>query len=296
MEISHATREVPQLAQECVFPLDGEEPDSRSESASDRPDPLQGSAPEDVGPSATEEEQEDEDIADARKTMPIAEEEANVCSICLDEFGDADPAVPTSCRHHYHLQCIMSWAQRSHECPLCFKTLRLQDEVLQELLPFGEYVSPQAAASSAASLESWELERLLLRLAVSGQRGDRPTRAGRRARREPPATAAQAIPDGGGGGSARRRSSQDAGPSGGGAAAAAAAYPASWPPTAGELGELPSSSGAAGLSLRAASHTLKARISSLRLRESFSKTTREIKSLFSPGRPSKGGGDGGPTS
>jgi hypothetical protein len=98
MEISHAAREVPQLAQECVFPLDGEEPDSRSESASDRHDPLQGSAPEDAGTATEEEQQEDEDIEDARKTMLIAEEEANVCSICLDEFGDADPAVPTACR------------------------------------------------------------------------------------------------------------------------------------------------------------------------------------------------------
>lgn len=53
-------------------------------------------------------------------------EEPNVCSICLDEFVEADPGVPTRCRHSYHLQCIMQWAQRSRECPLCFRTLRLE--------------------------------------------------------------------------------------------------------------------------------------------------------------------------
>ena len=31
-----------------------------------------------------------------------------------------------SCRHQYHLQCIMQWAQRSRECPMCFRALQLQ--------------------------------------------------------------------------------------------------------------------------------------------------------------------------
>ena len=62
----------------------------------------------------------------SRKAVPVLEEEPNVCSICLDEFVEADPGVPTRCRHSYHLQCIMQWAQRSRECPLCFRTLRLE--------------------------------------------------------------------------------------------------------------------------------------------------------------------------
>ena len=28
--------------------------------------------------------------------------------------------------HCYHLQCVMQWAQRSRECPLCFRALQLQ--------------------------------------------------------------------------------------------------------------------------------------------------------------------------
>ena len=120
----------------------------------------------------------------------------------------------------------MQWAQRSRECPLCFKGLQLevrhgavwprclacwlppcallhrllcsctggslvtqlppavpcQDEDMNELLPFGEYISPEQRAAEAASLETWELERLLLRLAAASQREQhRQHRSSRRA-------------------------------------------------------------------------------------------------------------------
>ena len=29
-------------------------------------------------------------------------------------------------RHNFHLQCVMQWAQRSRECPMCFKSLQLK--------------------------------------------------------------------------------------------------------------------------------------------------------------------------
>ena len=32
-----------------------------------------------------------------RKVLPTLEEEENVCSICLDDFTDPDPSIPTSC-------------------------------------------------------------------------------------------------------------------------------------------------------------------------------------------------------
>ena len=91
-----------------------------------------------------------------RRAVPVIEAEADdICSICLDEFTQEDPGMPTVCgyeigqqslirygrfprylwrgdsfgamrRHQYHLQCIMQWAQRSRECPMCFKALQLQ--------------------------------------------------------------------------------------------------------------------------------------------------------------------------
>lgn len=91
----------------------------------------------------------------------------------------------------------MQWAQRSRECPLCFRGLALEDEDMNALLPFGEYVSPEQRAAEQATLETWELERLLLRLAAASQREH--ARAHRSARR------ASASAAGGGGGSGRHR-------------------------------------------------------------------------------------------
>ena len=94
----------------------------------------------------------------AARLVELPEEEPDVCSICLDPYTDSDPAVHTCCkcarrraaevpphagaaarrtsealnaaraprRHCYHLQCVMQWAQRSRECPLCFRALQLQ--------------------------------------------------------------------------------------------------------------------------------------------------------------------------
>lgn len=56
---------------------------------------------------------------------------------------------------------------------VCFNTVipLLQDPGMQELLPFGEYVSPEQTQSAQnlfmGQFEAWELERILARLAVS---------------------------------------------------------------------------------------------------------------------------------
>ena len=58
------------------------------------------------------------------------------CCVCLDEFDEGDnPAAFTKCGHRFHLQCCMSWAQRSSACPLCGARLEMEDEGLNELLP-----------------------------------------------------------------------------------------------------------------------------------------------------------------
>ncbi|KAK6265868.1 hypothetical protein QUC31_016705 [Theobroma cacao] len=56
------------------------------------------------------------------------------CSICLEPFSAQDPATVTSCRHEYHLQCILEWSQRSKECPICWQSFVLKDPASQELL------------------------------------------------------------------------------------------------------------------------------------------------------------------
>lgn len=43
------------------------------------------------------------------------------CTICLEEIikGSRDNAVPTSCKHIFHRDCIETWATMSNTCPLC---------------------------------------------------------------------------------------------------------------------------------------------------------------------------------
>ncbi|KAL9240797.1 hypothetical protein vseg_014975 [Gypsophila vaccaria] len=60
--------------------------------------------------------------------------EADACSICLDPFSLNHPPSMTTCKHDYHLHCILEWSQRSKECPICWRTLSLIDPVSQELL------------------------------------------------------------------------------------------------------------------------------------------------------------------
>ncbi|XP_027333338.1 E3 ubiquitin-protein ligase RHF1A-like [Abrus precatorius] len=58
----------------------------------------------------------------------------DACSICLEPFSTVDPATTTSCKHEYHLHCILEWSQRSKECPICWQLLILEDPGSQELL------------------------------------------------------------------------------------------------------------------------------------------------------------------
>ncbi|KGN46964.1 E3 ubiquitin-protein ligase RHF1A [Cucumis sativus] len=77
----------------------------------------------------------------------------DVCCICLDPFTSDDPATITSCKHEYHLQCILDWSQRSDECPICCQLLVLKDPVGQELLAAmaSERLLKSRGLSSAAS-------------------------------------------------------------------------------------------------------------------------------------------------
>ncbi|OVA07203.1 zinc finger protein [Macleaya cordata] len=58
----------------------------------------------------------------------------DACSICLEAFCDNDPSTVTSCKHEFHLQCILEWCQRSSQCPMCWQSISLKDPTSQELL------------------------------------------------------------------------------------------------------------------------------------------------------------------
>ncbi|KAL6880194.1 hypothetical protein ACP4OV_011759 [Aristida adscensionis] len=58
----------------------------------------------------------------------------DACSICLEAFADSDPSTVTSCKHEFHLQCILEWCQRSSQCPMCWQAISMKDPTSQELL------------------------------------------------------------------------------------------------------------------------------------------------------------------
>ncbi|XVF47041.1 hypothetical protein PTKIN_Ptkin03bG0077300 [Pterospermum kingtungense] len=58
----------------------------------------------------------------------------DACSICLEEFCESDPSTVTSCKHEFHLQCVLEWCQRSSQCPMCWQPISLKDPTSQELL------------------------------------------------------------------------------------------------------------------------------------------------------------------
>ncbi|GER27170.1 RING finger protein [Striga asiatica] len=63
----------------------------------------------------------------------------DACSICLEAFCDSDPSTVTSCKHEFHLQCILEWCQRSSQCPMCWQSIGLKDPSSQELLDAVEH-------------------------------------------------------------------------------------------------------------------------------------------------------------
>eukprot|EP01062_Namystynia_karyoxenos_P023038 TRINITY_DN18867_c1_g1_i1.p1 TRINITY_DN18867_c1_g1~~TRINITY_DN18867_c1_g1_i1.p1 ORF type:complete len:487 (+),score=43.01 TRINITY_DN18867_c1_g1_i1:84-1544(+) len=47
----------------------------------------------------------------------------DTCSVCLERYTVANPAMMYACGHCFHFQCAESWAQRSRLCPLCWEPL-----------------------------------------------------------------------------------------------------------------------------------------------------------------------------
>ncbi|KAJ4880022.1 E3 ubiquitin-protein ligase RHF1A [Raphanus sativus] len=74
-------------------------------------------------------------IASSSSSSAFVDDDTDdACSICLEPFTLQDPATVTSCKHEYHLQCIIEWSQRSKECPICWQFFVLKDPLSQELL------------------------------------------------------------------------------------------------------------------------------------------------------------------
>ena len=54
------------------------------------------------------------------------------CVMCLDEFSDENPMIPTLCacgesKSHFHYQCLYTWLEKSSKCPCCRQELYFQE-------------------------------------------------------------------------------------------------------------------------------------------------------------------------
>ncbi|KAI3412459.1 uncharacterized protein J3R85_017273 [Psidium guajava] len=91
----------------------------------------------------------------------------DACSICLEAFCDSDPSTVTTCKHEFHLHCILEWCQRSSQCPMCWQSISLKDPTSQELLEavereksFSFNPSRNATIFHHPTLGDFELQRL----------------------------------------------------------------------------------------------------------------------------------------
>lgn len=71
------------------------------------------------------------------------------CTICLDDLLDGDEAASMPCGHVYHADCIVSWLETSHLCPLC----RYQ---MPNWLDFQSLYSPQIHLFQPDAECAWE--------------------------------------------------------------------------------------------------------------------------------------------
>ncbi|KAF7697645.1 E3 ubiquitin-protein ligase RHF1A [Cucumispora dikerogammari] len=61
------------------------------------------------------------------------------CSICLQEYKIDDIVGETVCKHKYHKECFIGWAERADFCPICKKNIfkkRMSAERRIQAFPF----------------------------------------------------------------------------------------------------------------------------------------------------------------
>ncbi|KAI3959790.1 hypothetical protein MKW98_029827 [Papaver atlanticum] len=47
------------------------------------------------------------------------EKNTEICTICLDGYGNKDKIATLDCKHEYHEDCITQWLVRNNVCPIC---------------------------------------------------------------------------------------------------------------------------------------------------------------------------------
>ncbi|KAI3838688.1 hypothetical protein MKX03_013378 [Papaver bracteatum] len=63
------------------------------------------------------------------------EENTEICTICLDGYGNKNKIATLDCKHEYHEDCITQWLVRNNVCPICKRQgLTLEESKKEEEL------------------------------------------------------------------------------------------------------------------------------------------------------------------
>ncbi|KAK1315680.1 E3 ubiquitin ligase BIG BROTHER [Acorus calamus] len=64
-------------------------------------------------------DREEEEVETVRYDGSGAEEEEEVCPVCLKSLVIGEEIKRTPCGHLFHGECIFRWLERSRTCPMC---------------------------------------------------------------------------------------------------------------------------------------------------------------------------------
>lgn len=71
--------------------------------------------------------EEDTSISKTFSHISLGDLAEEICPTCLEVYTDVHPKIVTKCGHHFHLECIYAWLERSQTCPVCFKPMSFDE-------------------------------------------------------------------------------------------------------------------------------------------------------------------------
>ncbi|AAF27103.1 Hypothetical protein [Arabidopsis thaliana] len=64
----------------------------------------------------------------ARKIYKKTTSSTERCTICLEEFNDGTKVMTLPCGHEFDDECVLTWFETNHDCPLCRFKLPCEDQ------------------------------------------------------------------------------------------------------------------------------------------------------------------------
>ena len=64
------------------------------------------------------------------------------CAICCLNYQEGNKVFFLPCGHHFHVDCIMPWFNKSHKCPNCRYDLNEGEEMDEGIIESEQYGNP----------------------------------------------------------------------------------------------------------------------------------------------------------